>query len=99
MDRGRTEKVGIAPEKDELECHRSMWQVPHVLKPLSEEEVHEQSKIITNDKKKKKVHRKREDKERERECMISESVQNIKHHLTRVLIKSVTQCNDKHIWL
>merc|ERR1712097_44582 len=85
-DRGRTEKVGIAAEKDELECHRSMRQVPHVLKPLSEEEVHEQSKIITSDKMKKKVHRKREERERERECMISVSVQNIKHHLTRVLI-------------
>ena len=60
--------------------------MPHVLKPLSEEEVHEQSKIITSDKMKKKVHRKREERERDRECMISVSVQNIKHHLTRVLI-------------
>ena len=73
--------------------------MPHVLEPLAQEEVHEQSKIITNDKKKKKVHRKREDRERERECIISESVQNIKHHLTRVLIKSITPVSYTHLTL
>jgi hypothetical protein len=43
-----------------LERHRAMRQVPHVLEPLAQEEVHEQSKIITQ-------RRKQERKERERE--------------------------------
>ena len=72
-------KSGLHLKKTSWNAIAPMWQVPHVLEPLAQEEVHEQSKIITNDKKKTKRERERE-KKRERERIIKRTSLIINNH-------------------
>ena len=69
-------KVGIAAEKRRVGIPRPITASADVFKPLSEEEVHEQSKIITSDKMKRKYIEREREREREN-ALISVSVRTL----------------------